>query len=81
MPPVKLALLVTQSRCGMETSDRTAAGPDDPPDAERINYLFWNHDRRAENREAMQAYLRWETGLPEQIAADGLARVGRRMIF
>jgi rhodanese-related sulfurtransferase len=49
------------------------ASPDNPPDADRVDYLFWNHDRHAGNREAMQAYLRWETELPDQIAADGLA--------
>ena len=49
------------------------ASPDDPPDAERIDYLFWNHDRHSGNPAAMQAYLRWETELPEQIAADGQA--------
>jgi rhodanese-related sulfurtransferase len=49
------------------------ASPGDPPDAERIDYLFWNHDRHAGNRDAMQAYLRWETELPDQIAAEGLA--------
>ena len=47
--------------------------PGEPSDAERIDYLFWNHDRHAGNRAAMEAYLRWETELPEQIAADGLA--------
>jgi rhodanese-related sulfurtransferase len=49
------------------------ASPGNPPDAERIDYLFWNHDRHTGNREAMQAYLRWETELPDQIAAEGLA--------
>ncbi len=49
------------------------ASPDDPPDAERIDYLFWNHDRHTGNRDAMQAYLRWETELPDQIAVEGLA--------
>ncbi len=49
------------------------ATPNEPPDDERIDYLFWNHDRHAGNAAAMQAYLRWETELPEQIAADGLA--------
>ena len=49
------------------------ASPDDPPDAERIDYIFWNHDRHAGNQEAMRAYLRWETELPGEIARDGLA--------
>jgi rhodanese-related sulfurtransferase len=49
-----------------------AASPGEPPDAERIDYVFWNHDRHAGNQEAMRAYLRWETELPGEIARDGL---------
>ena len=50
-----------------------AASPEDPPDAERIDYMFWNHDRHAGNEAAMRAYLQWETELPAQIAAEGLS--------
>jgi rhodanese-related sulfurtransferase len=50
-----------------------AASPGEPPDAERIDYVFWNHDRHAGNQAAMRAYLRWETELPAEIARDGLA--------
>jgi rhodanese-related sulfurtransferase len=50
-----------------------ASSPEDPPDSERIDYLFWNHDRHSGNAAAMRAYLHWETELPEQITADGLA--------
>jgi len=49
-----------------------AASPEEPPDDERIDYLFWNHDRHNGNAAAMRAYLRWETELLAQIAADGL---------
>lgn len=49
------------------------ASPGDPPDAERIDYIFWNHDRHAGNADAMRGYLRWETELPDEIARDGLA--------
>jgi hypothetical protein len=35
--------------------------------------VFWNHDRHAGNLGAMEAYLRWETELPEQVAADRLS--------
>jgi rhodanese-related sulfurtransferase len=49
------------------------ASPRDPPDTERIDFVFWNHDRHAGNQDAMRAYLHWETELPEQIAADGLS--------
>ena len=50
-----------------------AASPDDPPDSDRIDYIFWNHDRHAGNQEAMRAYLRWETELPGEVARDGLS--------
>jgi rhodanese-related sulfurtransferase len=50
-----------------------AASPGEPPDAERIDYVFWNHDRHGGNQDAMRAYLRWETELPGEIARDGLA--------
>jgi rhodanese-related sulfurtransferase len=49
------------------------SSPDDPPDSERIDYIFWNHDRHAGNEDAMRAYLRWETELPGEIARDGLS--------
>ncbi len=49
------------------------SSPDEPPDDERIDYLFWNHDRHTGNAAAMRAYLHWETELPAQIAADGLS--------
>jgi rhodanese-related sulfurtransferase len=39
--------------------------------AERIDMLFWAHDRRRGNLEAMQTYLQWEKGLLAQVAADG----------
>jgi rhodanese-related sulfurtransferase len=50
-----------------------AASPHDPPDAERIDFVFWNHDRHAGNEAAMRAYLQWELDLPGEIARDGLA--------
>jgi rhodanese-related sulfurtransferase len=50
-----------------------AASPGEPPDPERIDYIFWNHDRHAGNEDAMHAYLRWETELPAEIARDGQA--------
>ncbi len=69
----KIAVVPGGIRAWQMAGMPVVVSPNDPPDAERIDYLFWNHDRHAGNREAMQAYLRWETELPEQIAADGLA--------
>ena len=69
----QIALARGGTKAWRESGLPVVASPDDPPDAERIDYLFWNHDRHAGNRAAMQAYLHWETELPEQIATDGLA--------
>ncbi|HXC30525.1 MAG TPA: rhodanese-like domain-containing protein [Stellaceae bacterium] len=54
---------------------------DDPPDSERIDFIFWNHDRHdssESSRRAMQNYLQWELDLPGEIEKDGLSgfRVG-----
>jgi rhodanese-related sulfurtransferase len=49
----------------------TESSPDTPPDAERIDYLFFVHDRHDGNETAMRDYLSWEEGLPAQIEADG----------
>lgn len=38
-------------------------------DHERIDYLFWLHDRHAGNLDASAAYLQWEADLPRQIGA------------
>jgi rhodanese-related sulfurtransferase len=49
------------------------ATPDDPPDGERIDFIFWNHDRHDGNAGAMRAYLQWELDLPGEVARDGLS--------
>jgi hypothetical protein len=41
--------------------------PDQPSDAERIDFLFFVHDRHEGNRAAMRGYLQWETGLLKQL--------------
>ncbi len=69
----RIAVVGGGSAAWLQAGLPVAASPADPPDAERIDYLFWNHDRHAGNREAMQAYLRWETELPAEIARDGQA--------
>ncbi|MDR0258428.1 MAG: sulfurtransferase, partial [Comamonas sp.] len=45
------------------------ASADAPSDAERIDYLFFVHDRHSGNKAAARAYLEWETGLLAQIDA------------
>ena len=41
--------------------------PDNPPDKDCIDYLFFVHDRHAGNLEACRQYLAWETGLLDQM--------------
>jgi rhodanese-related sulfurtransferase len=43
--------------------------PDEPADRERIDFLFFVHDRHAGNKAAMRGYLQWETGLVQQLDA------------
>ncbi|MDR6419165.1 rhodanese-related sulfurtransferase [Paraburkholderia phenoliruptrix] len=48
------------------------SSPDSPADNERIDYLFFVHDRHEGNLDAARAYLAWETGLIAQCAPDEL---------
>lgn len=50
-----------------------ASTPDIPADAERIDFLFFVHDRHDGNLDAARQYLDWETGLIAQCAPDELA--------
>ncbi|RMF02964.1 MAG: sulfurtransferase, partial [Alphaproteobacteria bacterium] len=43
------------------------ASPDEPADAERIDYLFFVHDRHTGNLEAARGYLEWELALAGQL--------------
>ena len=51
----------------------TQYGTFDLTDAERIDFLFWNHDRHNGNPDHSRGYLNWELQLPGQIAEDGSA--------
>jgi rhodanese-related sulfurtransferase len=46
------------------------ATPDDPPDADCIDFLFFTHGRHEGNAEAARQYLAWETGLIAQLDAQ-----------
>lgn len=43
------------------------ATPALPADADRIDFLFFVHDRHEGNKEAARGYLAWETGLLQQL--------------
>ncbi len=53
------------------------ATPDDPPDAQFIDYVFFVHDRHAGNKDAARRYLAWETQLVSQL--DPLDPSGYRL--
>lgn len=42
-----------------------------PADSDRIDFLFFVHDRHDGNEQAMRDYLSWEEQLPAQIDSDG----------
>lgn len=44
------------------------------PDSQRIDYLFWLHDRHDGNAQASAAYIAWEEDLPRQIGEHANAR-------
>jgi rhodanese-related sulfurtransferase len=44
------------------------------PDSQRIDYLFWLHDRHDGNAEASAAYIAWEEDLPRQVGDHHNAR-------
>jgi len=46
---------------------KLVATPHEPSDAERIDFLFFVHDRHEGNKEAARGYLAWETGLIQQL--------------
>lgn len=46
------------------------ASPDDPSDADAIDFLDFVHDRHDGNLESSRRYLDWETGLIAQLDAD-----------
>jgi rhodanese-related sulfurtransferase len=50
---------------GREVSDAGALAP-----AERIDFLFFTHDRHAGNKAAARQYLQWEVDLLTQLDAD-----------
>jgi rhodanese-related sulfurtransferase len=47
--------------------------PDEPADADCIDYLFFVHDRHDGNKAAARQYLAWETNLVKQIDERELA--------
>ena len=43
------------------------ATPENPPDSERVDYIFHTHTRHMGDKDAMRAYLTWEVELVDQL--------------
>ena len=50
----------------------TVSTPDDPPDVDCIDFLFFTHGRHEGNREAALQYLNWEVNLVKELDAAEL---------
>lgn len=47
--------------------------PQNPPDAQCIDFLFFTHDRHSGNKDAARQYLAWEIGLLAQMSPAEIA--------
>lgn len=47
--------------------------PQNPPDAQCIDFLFFTHDRHSGNKDAARQYLAWEIGLLAQMSEAEIA--------
>ena len=47
--------------------------PQNPPDAQCIDFLFFTHDRHSGNKDAARQYLAWEIGLLAQMSTAEIA--------
>ncbi len=65
----------TWAKSGLEI----VSSPDQPPDEECIDYLFFTHDRHVGNLDAARGYLAWELGLIDQL--DEQERSSYRLDF
>lgn len=53
--------------------------PENPPDEQCIDYLFFVHDRHDGNKEAARQYLSWELNLLKQLDASELASISKHL--
>lgn len=69
-PQAELAVVEGGLIAWREAGLSESAPADGLSDAARIDFLFWAHDRRRGNAQAMRAYLDWEKQLLEQAARE-----------
>jgi rhodanese-related sulfurtransferase len=65
-----LGLLLARPPAWAPAGLAVEGSPDDPPDSERIDFLFFVHDRHDGNLDAARRYLAWEMGLVDSLDPD-----------
>jgi rhodanese-related sulfurtransferase len=75
-----IRLLADGPRSWRDAGLSVIATPEDPPDVDCIDFLFFTHGRHAGNAEDARRYLAWETGLIAQLDAQerGAFHIGPR---
>lgn len=68
--PEPLFLDFGDVRAGIDAESGAGDNATGPSDAERIDFLFFAHDRHEGNKAAARQYLAWETGLLSQLDDD-----------
>ncbi|USJ28405.1 rhodanese-like domain-containing protein [Ensifer adhaerens] len=71
VPDAQVTVFAGGKRAWTEAGGTFSSSPEQPSDADCIDYLFWTHDRLRGNDEASAEYFRWELALPGQIERDG----------
>jgi 3-mercaptopyruvate sulfurtransferase SseA len=66
----EIRMLAGGNSAWMEAGLASEASPDRPADGERIDYLFWAHDRHQGNLRSIDTYLDWEGTLPDRVRSE-----------
>jgi cystathionine beta-lyase len=66
----EISVLAGGNSAWMEAGLASEASPDRPADGERIDYLFWAHDRHQGNLRSIDTYLDWEGTLPDRVRSE-----------
>jgi rhodanese-related sulfurtransferase len=67
---IEIKVLAGGNNAWVEAGLASEASPDRPADSERIDYLFWAHDRHQRNLRSIDTYLGWEGTLPERVHSE-----------
>ncbi len=67
---LEIKVLAGGNSAWMAAGLASEASPDRPADGDRIDFLFWAHDRHQGNLRSIDTYLDWESKLPDRVRSD-----------